>query len=64
MPPDAPVIVAFRYIVENAAMWPNVPTHRPFMVEPCDWLQSSKSLMLLASANAKMEMTSAGVPRL
>ncbi len=59
MSPGAPVIVLFRNIIENAAMRPNVPTHRSFIVEACGWLQSSKSLKLLASANAKMEITSA-----
>jgi carboxylesterase type B len=40
-PPQPPVPWFLRYIVENAAMSPKVPTRLPFHFAPWDWEQSS-----------------------
>ena len=54
---------AFRYIVEKAAMSPNVPTGRPATVAAWAWLQSSTTRMSRALAAATICSISHAWPR-
>src|SRR6516162_11736715 len=44
-PPEGPVICALRYMVENAAISPKVPTGFALCRAKCAWLQSSITLI-------------------